>query len=172
MIKLKVLFLLLATFSTLSASTYYIDFVGGADSNNGTAKATPWKNHPYMTGWTGSYSHSAGDIFIFKGGVTWTSAIFLWDITSGGNSGTHDLYTIDQTWYNGGAFTKPIFDGQHTATLLVRLDASYLTFDHLELKGLHAPDNGCCYMNFYFTGRNYRYNLAVCLYSRLGLRSC
>lgn len=40
-------------------ATYYIDYTVGLDANNGTAKETPWKRHPYMQGWTGSYNHSA-----------------------------------------------------------------------------------------------------------------
>jgi hypothetical protein len=32
------------------ATTYYIDYVSGNDSNNGTSKATPWKHAPGMQG--------------------------------------------------------------------------------------------------------------------------
>ena len=64
--------------SWAGAATYYIDNVGGADTNNGTAKGTPWQHCPGMTGCTNncsSYSHAAGDTFIFKGGVTWTMGV-------------------------------------------------------------------------------------------------
>ena len=83
------------------AATYYIDYASGADGNNGAAKATPLKHHPYMTGWTGSYSHSAGDRFIFKGGVTWPNACFPLTVQAGGASGTPDYYGVDATWYTG-----------------------------------------------------------------------
>ena len=104
-----------------SGRTFFIDYNSGSNSNNGTSKNTSWKTHPYMqtsgpcTG-TGSaaYSHQAGDKFIFKGGVTWPSACFPLNITSGGSgASTPDLYTVDQTWFNGGSFTRPIFAGQN-----------------------------------------------------------
>ena len=73
---MKRLLLIIAVILALAcptwATTYYIDYVTGSDSSVApTSKTTPWKRHPYMIGFTGSYSHAAGDIFIFKGGVTW-----------------------------------------------------------------------------------------------------
>lgn len=98
------------------ATTYYIDFVGGNDANNGTSKATPWKRQPYMNGFSGApYIHTQGDRFIFKGGVTWPSSCFVMAIHGGGNSATIlDYYGSDQTWFSGGAWTRPLFDFQHT----------------------------------------------------------
>src|SRR5436190_22352592 len=59
-----------------SATTYYIDYSAGSDSSSGNSKSSPWQRHPFMKGFAGSYSHSAGDRFIFKGGVTWPNACF------------------------------------------------------------------------------------------------
>jgi hypothetical protein len=119
-------------------STYYIDFVGGSDANNGTAKGTAWKHHPYMTGWTGvGYSHSSGDRFIFKGGVTWDNTCYPWAVTGSGSSGAgRDYYGVDATWYTGGAWTRPVFDYEYTAsnTSLMLISGSYLDFDNLEFK--------------------------------------
>ncbi len=114
-------------------ATYYIDFASGSDSNNGTAKGTAWQRHPYMTGWAGSYSHSAGDIFIFKGGVTWTSGCYPWVIGASGTAGNIDTYTIDLTWYTGGSWAQPIFDDNHLSASGGMLNAttkSYLTFNN------------------------------------------
>ena len=65
-----------------SGRTFYIDSVSGSNSNPGTL-ASPWKSAPYMNhsaacdGGSGpSYSHSAGDRFVFKGGDTWGAACF------------------------------------------------------------------------------------------------
>ena len=91
-------------------ATYYIDYNAANDSANGTSKATPWKRCPGMTGFAGSYSHSAGDIFVFKGGVTWPHAAMPLSIANSGTAGNIDTYTTDITWYTGGAFTKPILD--------------------------------------------------------------
>ncbi len=101
------------------AATYYIDYSGGSDSNSGLSKSTPWKHQPYMKGFAGTYTHQAGDIFIFKGGVTWAwsvaDPIFPWNIQTGGSTGNPDQYTVDKTWYAGSSWTPPIFDGCQTA---------------------------------------------------------
>jgi hypothetical protein len=136
--------------ASASATTYYIDFSSGKDSNSGTSKAAPWQHHPYMAGWAGSYAHQAGDRFIFKGGVTWNATCWPMNISASGSSGSNDYYGVDQSWFAGGSFTKPIFDGQHTTQQIIQTTSvKYITFDHLELKGQHAPDNGCCYFNIY-----------------------
>lgn len=140
--------LLFLTISSLdAASTYYVDCAGGNDANSGTAKATPWKHHPYMANWTGSYIHAAGDRFIFKGGVTWTNACFVMQIMAGGTSaGNRDYYGVDQTWYNGATFTRPIFDAQgvelsggYDVMLLFNLGAepSHVTLDSLDFRRLY-----------------------------------
>jgi hypothetical protein len=77
------------------AATYYIDYVSGLDSNNGTTTSTPWKHAPGMVGFAGSYSHSAGDVFVFKGGVTWTATgtdDHVLRPAYSGASGTPDIY--------------------------------------------------------------------------------
>src|SRR5690242_10721582 len=64
----------------LDAATYYVDFVSGADTNNGTSKATPWKHVKGMLGCANICNSSTpvgGDTVIFRGGVTWTSS-FQW----------------------------------------------------------------------------------------------
>lgn len=60
----------------VQAATYYIDFNGGNDLNNGTSHTSPWKRAPGMNGFVGSCSHQAGDHFIFKGSVTWQASAF------------------------------------------------------------------------------------------------
>jgi len=97
------------------AATYYVDYSSGVDTNTGTTKSTPWKHHPYMQTFTGTYTHAAGDIFIFKGGVTWQwttgDRMFPLYVNAGGGSGTLDQYTVDTNWYNGSSWSLPIFDG-------------------------------------------------------------
>jgi hypothetical protein len=124
------------------ATTYYIDFVGGSDASAGTSTGTAWKRHPYMTGWSGSYTHAAADRFIFKGGVTWTSGCFPWTVTGSGSSGAgRDYYGIDATWYTGGSWTRPVFDRQYVSAstnLLTLSGCTYVDFDNLELCHLNA----------------------------------
>ena len=135
---------MLATLGTpfcAGAATYYIDFVGGSDTNDGRSIATPWKGHPYMACRSGgSYSHSAGDRFIFKGGVTWPHTCFQMTIGASGTSGNIDYYGVDKTWFTGPSWTRPIFNGEHLALTGGRSiayvgDSSYLLIDNLEIRG-------------------------------------
>lgn len=134
----------------LCAAQYFIDYSATNDSANGTTMGTPWKRHPYMVGFSGSYSHAAGDRFIFKGGVTWPRSVFQMNITAGGSSDSvRDYYGVDAAWYTGGDFSKPVFDFEHTvisgfgtqtAGVLVN-QVSYITFDSLVFTNHTAPVN-------------------------------
>ena len=135
-----------------AGGTYYIAN-GGSDSNNGTSKSTPWAHAPCMSNFTGSYSHSNGDHFIFKGGNTWThsgSGVCL--PSTGGTSGNPDYYGVDLTWYTGGSFTQPIFDDQLTdgdQGVFKVSSLSYITFDNLEIKNIYSSVNSYNYALIY-----------------------
>lgn len=131
-----------------SAATYYIDFSSGADSNNGTSKSTPFKRHPFMKGFSGRYTHAAGDRFIFKGGVVWPVTCFQMKISVGGASDSvRDYYGVDQSWYSGSTFSRPIFDFQSVliggwdAGAGLYITGSNLTFENLELAN-HRSQEG------------------------------
>ena len=86
------------------AATHYIDFAGGADTNSGTANTAPWKHAPGMKGCSGScssYSPSAGDRLIFKGGSTWPAESLGLSISRGGSSGSPIYFGVDTSWYSG-----------------------------------------------------------------------
>ncbi|MHC1763795.1 MAG: immunoglobulin domain-containing protein [Verrucomicrobiia bacterium] len=129
-------------------ATYYIDYAGGSDANNGTSKTAPWKRAPGMKGFARAYQNVPGDRFIFKGGVTWPVDCFQMKITAGGSSdSTRNYYGADPTWYAGGAFTRPLFDFQHTlvgpgwtaaAGVLIE-GCSYITFENIELARHRTP---------------------------------
>lgn len=123
------------------SATYYIDFASGSDANVATSKSSPWKYAPGMTGYTNTgYVHSAGDQFIFKGGVTWDSTIFNWKISNSGSSGNADYYGVDQTWFSGASWTQPIFDGGGTVaqanTAAILVTGSYVTLDNIKIQNL------------------------------------
>ena len=42
--------ILLVISTTVWSTTYYIDYEGGDNTNNGTSKSTPWKHAPGMHG--------------------------------------------------------------------------------------------------------------------------
>jgi len=77
-----------------NAATYYVDFVGGSDSANGTATSTPFQHAPgdnNATGTAASTTLSAGDRVIFKGGVGYIGRVdFDWSGSSG-----------NPIWYDG-----------------------------------------------------------------------
>ena len=119
-------------------ATYYVDFVGGADTNNGTSTATPWKRVRGMTGVTGvaaAATIAGGDTIVFKGGVTWT-ACYPW-VPVGGSS-SMVTYTVDLSWFTGASWSQPVFDQQGAGThyavnaLMNKTGGGYLTFNRLQ----------------------------------------
>ncbi len=141
--------------ATANAATYYIDYLSGKDSNNGTSSSTPWKQCPGMNGFAGTYSHSAGDVFVFKGGVTWPSSSLPLTIANSGScsacnlssdTSTCDKYTIDKTWYSGSSWTRPTFDGGHTASGIYAGigKAQYIIIDNIKIVNLEACNTTKC----------------------------
>ncbi len=131
-----------------TARIFYIDYASGSNSNNGTANTAPWKTHPFMqangvctgSGSAPSYSHQAGDRFIFKGGVTWPTSCFGMAISQGGSSdASHDYYGVDQSWFAGSQWSRPVFDMQNSAPAggrAVPISAPNVTIDNIEMKNL------------------------------------
>jgi hypothetical protein len=131
-------------FSALSsATTYYIDYSSGADTSAGTSKTAPWQHLPGMTGCTAKCSSTnpqPGDSFILKGGVTWPNAVFPVMWTWSGTSGSPIYVGVDQTWYSGSSWTRPIFDAGGTVISGTYEDflimsgggGSYTTWDNIE----------------------------------------
>lgn len=124
---------LLACFS-LRGATYYIDYGAADDSAAGTSTATPWKRCPGMTGFAGSYSHSAGDVFIFKGGVVWPLRL---TVGYSGTTGSPDVYKTDASWYTGGTWARAIIDPDGASSGILCSGQSNVTFD-----GIHVRDCG------------------------------
>jgi hypothetical protein len=139
------------------ASTYYIDCAAGNDSNNGMSKATPWKHAPGMKGTTngvgpGAIDDAAGDKcgsspcslpgtnFIFKGGVSCGAGDFTWTIReTGTGTGANGVYFgVDQTWFSGSAWARPVMDFGGSASSskcnpqIQMAPVSYVVIDNLE----------------------------------------
>ena len=126
-------FILVASTAILG-STYYIDYATGSNGNPGTSKSAPWKLSPGMNGFSATYSHISGDVYIFKGGVTWPAAALPFTIANSGAAGKTDTYTTDHTWYTGSTWTQPTLDGQFfQQTLLSASDKSYVLMNDLRL---------------------------------------
>jgi hypothetical protein len=146
--------------SNLFAATYYIDYAGGNDSNNGTSKSSPWQHAPGMNGCTGNCdatSPKAGDSVILKGGVTWPNAAFPITWKWSGTSGAPIYVGVDQTWYIGSSWARPIFNAGGIPIAgskdeyIWSPSVSYVTWDNIELTGLHWDTTyaygslGCAY---------------------------
>ena len=96
-----------------------------------------------------------GDSVILKGGVTWPTASLGWNWIWSGNAtasspgctGTGCIYIgVDQTWYAGNSWTRPILNGggaivntpsNGVANVLLRLYANYVIVDNIEFTGVY-----------------------------------
>lgn len=70
---IRIILTLLVLCQTVLATTYYVDWENGSDTNNGTTTATPFKRVPGMATATGTAKATVlapGDVVAFKGGVT------------------------------------------------------------------------------------------------------
>lgn len=132
-----------ASCHSLRAATYYIDFEAGLDTNSGKSRAEPWKRHPFMKGWSGTYSHSPGDRYIFKGGVVWPNTTLPLDVASGGSRTTgNNYYGVDRDWYAGAEWTRPVLDGEYRVSDCIRIgNRTHLTFDGLEVRRVSSSAN-------------------------------
>lgn len=130
--------LLIAIVQSAVAGTFYIDYVNGSDTNSGTNKSSPWKKCPGMPGFGGSYSHAAGDRFIFKGGVTWPTSSLPLTFGYSGTSGAYDYYGVDQSWHSGGSWSRPIFDKQRAGDKIVVFPAGrqYIQLDNIDIRNV------------------------------------
>ena len=133
--------------ASVATTTYYIDWDGGSDANDGTSKLTAWKRHPYMAGFSGTHLHRAGNQYIFKGGVTWPAACFPFNLGAGGSVGNIDYYGVDLTWFTGGAWSRPKLDVEYSYRDGIYLaNLGYITIDRFEICHVtwdQADGNGC-----------------------------
>jgi hypothetical protein len=142
-----------------SATTYYVA-ANGSDSNNGTSKTTPWLHAPGMRGCSGicaSTSPSAGDSIILRGGDTWSSSSFPWTWKWSGSSGNAiQVGGLDQTWFTGGSWTRPILSGGGTfpnsgstqSFFLALSRASYVTVSSMEFTGYFIGSNATAWTGY------------------------
>ena len=125
-------------------ATYYVSSGIGSDSNTSTqaqSKTTPWAHAPGMANCTSackSYTPVPGDQFILRGGDTWTSASFTWTISWSGSSGAPIYFGVDQTWYTGSSWARPIWDMQGSALggpniVFQGANTAYITIDNFEV---------------------------------------
>lgn len=150
----RFLALFLAVSMPAWSTTYYVSYTHGADTNNGTAKATPWQHAPGMNNCASNcnITPGAGDSIIFEGCVTWPNAAFSWAVPSGGTSGNNTYYGVDKTWWDStvtgctSAWNRPIFNlGAATVTdslqRIIMPFTSYTTLDNFEITNFLDADS-------------------------------
>jgi hypothetical protein len=143
--------LLLICVNAFAQHTYYIAATG-SDSNTSTQaqnKATPWAHLRGMATCTSncaSYTPVAGDTFVLKGNDVWGNSNFPVTWTWSGSAGNVITIGVDQTWYTGGAWGRPVFDAGGIAIsgsynqFWRMYSQAYVTIDNIEMR------------NFYFSG--------------------
>ena len=131
------------------ATTYYVDYSSGSDSNNGTSKTSPWQHAPGMQTCTNTCSATsikAGDSIILKGGVTWPNASFMWNLPAG-STGNPVYVGVDKTWYSGSSWTRPILTAGATVisnnyNTMFNMPAN-VTVDNFEITGFYWTSASC-----------------------------
>jgi hypothetical protein len=135
----------------VQATTYYVDYSAGSDSNNGLSQGAPWKFAPGMNGCAAtcnSVTLTAGDKVIFKGGVTWHNDAFPWTPKFSGAPGNSIYYGVDTTWFTGSSWTRPIFNpdaasfsrGGGLERMIYFGNQHDQTFDNIEVTNVLADD--------------------------------
>ena len=156
---LAILLFLLGATSVSAQHTYYISKSLGSDSNTAKqaqSKSTPWAHLPGMPSCTSncvSYTPVPGDRFILYGGDTWTASDLGVNWQWSGTSNFPIYVGIDQTWFTGALWTRPIFNCQNTQRT-INLGGWYMTFDNIEITGFRqtvSSGNGAVIL----TGGNY-----------------
>jgi len=151
---LGVSLLLIVTFvgvSNAAATTTHYIAANGSDANNGTSKTTPWAHLPGMPGCSNScssYTPAAGDQFILRGGDTWGATSLGINWIWSGNSGGRIYIGVDQSYYAGASWTRPIFNCQtstcnlNTYGNVVWIAGNYVTLDNIEFTGYQQSGGG------------------------------
>jgi hypothetical protein len=149
LLRYTVLLSCLLTARAAVAATYYVDYVGGSDANNGTSKTTPWQHAPGMqtcTSVCASTTINAGDSIILKGGVRWPNASFKWNLPSG-SSGSPTYIGVDKSWYTGASWTRPILTAggaviSNNYNTMFGLGPD-TTIDNFEITGFYLKTGAC-----------------------------
>jgi hypothetical protein len=128
------------TVTPTSPATYYVDYQTGDDNNDGTVRSAPWRHAPGMNGCTGICLMTVmnpGDRVIFKGGAIWDSQAFPMLITRSGTQTAPIYFGVDQTWYVGSAWARPVFDLSgvvFSGSPVTASSANFIGFDNFEIR--------------------------------------
>ncbi len=108
--------------------TYYIDALGGDNSNSGTSESEAWKD---LGGFTGEQALTAGVSVLFKCGGIYDFNVELKDII-----GTKENPFVISSYGEG---ERPILTTQAKDEILTLIDCSYISISNLQMV---APNGG------------------------------
>lgn len=123
---------------------FYVSILTGNDGNSGT-KAAPFAHipgSPLCVSTCNGAAITPGTGIILRGGETWGSANFTIKLKNGSATAAHpNIITFDRTFFTGGAWARPIFDGGGTyqgVFLLSDVKSNYWVVDGIEFKGAYT----------------------------------
>ncbi len=125
--------------------TYYVDFVGGNDANDGLTTGTAFKHCPGSSGQTGVCATTVlgpNDVVNFKGGVIYSGGVYC---KFAGAAGFPITYTSVAGWGAG----KPIIENSGTYSYDFYVDHNYTIIDGFLAQG------GATYGVRYATGSDH-----------------
>jgi hypothetical protein len=126
---LMTLSLLLSTYSSARATTYYVSN-SGSDSNSGTSQSSPWQTIAKVQNEMSAGLFRPGDSILFQAGGTWYEQL---SIPSGVNGTSGSPITLGS--YGSGA--KPVIDGQSSRAACISavyVGASYIVVNGFECR--------------------------------------
>jgi hypothetical protein len=125
------LILLTSLFSSVQATTYYVDPAKGDDKATGKDPATPWKT----LWWTSKVAFKGGDKVLFIRGGVWSGQL---DIRSAGSEGNPIYYGV----YGDESQPKPTINGNGTTAFPIRIvnGANHVTVEGLAVTNFDGKD--------------------------------
>ena len=130
----------LVTLATLGVTNCYYVAANGSDTNSGASESSPWLHSPGMANCSNTCASTAlapGTGIIFRGGDKWhmgnpaaspytgvvpncdfnnTQSAALCLASKNGLSGRPIYYGVDQSWFSGSSWSRPIFTGDNPLT--------------------------------------------------------
>jgi hypothetical protein len=130
---------LLFSITQAFGTTYYVDSIGGSDSNNGTSKSTPWKTISQVS--SPGLSYIAGDSILLKCGSAWTQGTsnFTSPLTTPNSGQSANPITYGHYVTSGSCTTLPILDGNGALDPLMRITKNNIIVDGLWFRNAKAP---------------------------------
>ena len=136
----------LASLASLGVTNCYYIAADGSDSNSGTTESSSWAHLPGMSTCTGNcagHTPAAGEGYIFRGGDTWNGSNLGVNWQWGGTSSNPIYIGVDQSWYSGSSWARPIWTCGGTACagggpfFSMNEKVGYNILDNIEMTGLN-----------------------------------